>query len=264
MFKFISSQPVKHFLLRLLPSLRTKKKLVRTVVQKQQPGMVNNTRKDAQLGPSIALVDWISQQTPRTYALYFFLFFSNYVWNITLPSFLTTVIELITPVKWLLFFYEQNPLFIQLIHTNLCYVPQQWTNFLKWTTKNFFHTMAFTTSFEITIPLKRQILTTKSGSVEAWRQSLPWSKIVSLKHHLLGHRNVSFCRSCGGRKRCSQSKTFCAGTITKTLSQHWMLCRKMSSCITTKVLIWSSLDKFCLTWPTFVFTVLPVQIFICS
>ena len=46
--------------------------------------------------------------------------------------------------------------------------------------------------------------------------------------------------------------------------QYWRLCGKRSSFFTTKVLICSSLDVHYLTWPTFVFTVLPVQIFILS
>ena len=51
------------------------------------------------------------------------------------------------------------------------------------------------------------------------------------------------------------SGTFCAGTTTKTLFEHWRLCRKRSSIITTKVLICSSLDVHYLTWPKFVCTV---------
>ena len=66
--------------------------------------------------------------------------------------------------------------------------------------------------------------------------------------------NYSFCRKCGTRNICSQSKTFCAGTKTKTF-QHSRLCRKGSSFISTKVLICSILDVLYITWPAFFCTV---------
>ena len=58
------------------------------------------------------------------------------------------------------------------------------------------------------------------------RQSLRWSNLNSPKHHPLNQRTISTCWKSGSRKKCSQSKTFWAGTITQTMSQNWRLCKK--------------------------------------
>ena len=59
-------------------------------------------------------------------------------------------------------------------------------------------------------------------------------------------------------------KYFCTGTNTERLSQHWRLCRKRPSFITTKQLICWRLGVLYLTWPAFVCTFLPVQAFLHS
>ena len=135
------------------------------------------------------------------------------------------------------------------------------TTKVNWKTKNFRLTKLFETIFENVCLLKTGIVTTRSWSVLVWRQSLRLSKRGFLKHRLLEKRTIATRRNCGSRKKCNHSKTFWAGTITKTLSQLWNRCIKWSSFITTKALICSSLDVLTLT---IVCTVLAMQIFIHS
>ena len=142
------------------------------------------------------------------------------------------------------------------------FFSSEWASY--WTTRNFLPKLLFTTDFETPIFLKKSFQTAKSWSEVVWRQSRCWSKWDSLKNPLLEQRTIPTCRKYGSRKNCSHPKSFWAGTITKTLSQHWRLCRKWLSFITTKVLICASLDVHCLTWPTFACTVSPVQSFIHS
>ena len=93
-------------------------------------------------------------------------------------------------------------------------------------------------------------------------QRLLLSKWDSLKFNQLEQGTIPTCKKCGIRNECGLSEFFCAGTITKTFSQHWRLCRKWWRFITTKTLICPNLDLFYLTLPTFVCAVLPVQSFL--
>ena len=83
-------------------------------------------------------------------------------------------------------------------------------------------------------------------------------KISEVPHK--GAENFSYLR-----KVWDQEKMQLIRICTKKIVvQHWKLCRKWSSFITTMAMICSSLDVLYITWPTFVCTVLPRQIFIHS
>ena len=87
----------------------------------------------------------------------------------------------------------------------------------------------------------------------------------NLNHYItwktfLEQRNIPICRKCVSKKKSSHSKnSFCAGTETKTLFEHCRLRRKLSSLITTKLLICWSLDVLYLAWSKFACTFLQVH-----
>ena len=94
----------------------------------------------------------------------------------------------------------------------------------------------FSTGCEIATLWRVNILTMKNCSRVVHLQSLPWGRCAWVNLHSQGSKIMSISSFYGRLRKWLSSKSFCAGTITRTSFPHWRLCSKCLHFTTTKEL----------------------------